>query len=246
MSSTSIKASEDVIYEDDYCKITDFGNGQAEYFDDRTNFYLPVDWANTIAEKLKAGKIDRANTLIAQAERKFYEDRRSGKEQKWVNTELNKDEADKMKYYLKKHGIYYEASLMDDSWIHFEVKATDDEIDEINRFIDSLDEIESSTDIECSSGTEIERLAHKLDQFHYNFDYWDYVDSFHSRQDGYLNALEGLSYPNTIRQIIGCIDDALFYIDKDETLYNDAIQLKSEISNLLRMNQGVAGSVRIK
>ena len=138
-SSTDIKASESVIYEDDSCKITDFGNGQAEYFDDRTNFYLPTDWANTIADKIKEGKIERANTLIAQAERKFYDSRREGKEQKWVRTELNKEDADQLKYYLKKHNIYYEPSLMDDGWIHFEVKATDEEVEEINKFLDSLD-----------------------------------------------------------------------------------------------------------
>ena len=138
-SSTDIKASESVIYEDDSCKITDFGNGQAEYFDDRTNFYLPTEWANKIADKIKEGKIERANTLIAQAERKFYENRREGKEQKWVRTELNKEDADQLKYYLKKHNIYYEPSLMDDGWIHFEVKATDEEVEEINKFLDSLD-----------------------------------------------------------------------------------------------------------
>ena len=138
-SSTDIKASESVIYEDDSCKITDFGNGQAEYFDDRTNFYLPTEWANKIADKIKEGKIERANTLIAQAERKFYDSRREGKEQKWVHTELNKEDADQLKYYLKKHNIYYEPSLMDDGWIHFEVKATDEEVEEINKFLDSLD-----------------------------------------------------------------------------------------------------------
>ena len=139
-SSTDIKASESVIYEDDSCKITDFGNGQAEYFDDRTNFYLPTEWANKIADKIKEGKIERANTLIAQAERKFYDSRREGKEQKWVRTELNKEDADQLKYYLKKHNIYYEPSLMDDGWIHFEVKATDEEVEEINKFLESLDE----------------------------------------------------------------------------------------------------------
>ena len=137
-SYTSIKASESIIYEDDYCRITDFGNGQAEYFDDRTNFYLPIDWANKIADTIKSGKTDRAANMIERAEKKFYEDKRAGKEQKWVRTELNKEDADQMKYYLKKKGIYYEASLMDDGWIHFEVKATDDEIEDINKFIDTL------------------------------------------------------------------------------------------------------------
>lgn len=137
-SSTSIKASESVLYEDDYCRITDFGNGQAEYFDDRTNFYLPVDWANKIADTIKSGKTDRAANMIERAEKKFYEDKRAGKEQKWVRTELNNEDADQMKYYLKKKGIYYEASLMDDGWIHFEVKATDDEIADLNKFIDTL------------------------------------------------------------------------------------------------------------
>jgi hypothetical protein len=126
------------IYEDANCRITDFGNGNAEYFDDRTNFYLPVDWANKIADTIKSGKIDRANKMIQSAERKFYENKRSGQEQKWVRTELNRQEADALKYYLKQHNIYYESSLMDDGWIHFEVKATDDEVADINKFIDTL------------------------------------------------------------------------------------------------------------
>ena len=55
----------------------------------------------------------------------------------FYNVELNKEDAEKLKTYLKENGIYFEPS----SWynlIHFEVKVDETELKKVNNFLETL------------------------------------------------------------------------------------------------------------
>ena len=56
---------------------------------------------------------------------------------KWYSVELNKDEAEKMKTYLKANGIYFEPSSCY-NLIHFEIKADEKEIKKVGDFLETL------------------------------------------------------------------------------------------------------------
>lgn len=55
----------------------------------------------------------------------------------FYNVELNKEDAEKLKAYLKDNGIYFEPSACY-NLVHFEVKADEMEIEKINRFLAEL------------------------------------------------------------------------------------------------------------
>lgn len=59
---------------------------------------------------------------------------------KWYNVELNRNDADKLKYLLKQEGIKYEASGGCESLIHFEIllNAGGKQFDKVNRFLETL------------------------------------------------------------------------------------------------------------
>ena len=56
---------------------------------------------------------------------------------KFYSVELNKDDAEKLKHYLKSSGIYYEPSSCY-NLIHFEVKADEAELKMVNEFLETL------------------------------------------------------------------------------------------------------------
>lgn len=55
----------------------------------------------------------------------------------WYNVELSKEDAEKLKAYLKDNGIYFEPSSCY-NLIHFEVKADEEELDKVNAFLSTL------------------------------------------------------------------------------------------------------------
>ena len=55
----------------------------------------------------------------------------------WYSVELNKEDAEKLRVYLKTEGIYYEPSSCY-NLIHFEVKADEAELNKINAFLKTL------------------------------------------------------------------------------------------------------------
>ena len=55
----------------------------------------------------------------------------------WYNVELNKDDAEKLKAYLKAEGIYFEPSSCY-NLIHFEVKVDEAELKKVNDFLETL------------------------------------------------------------------------------------------------------------
>lgn len=55
----------------------------------------------------------------------------------FYNVELNKDEAEKFKAYLKANGIYFEPSACY-NLIHFEVKMNKAELKMVNEFLENL------------------------------------------------------------------------------------------------------------
>lgn len=55
----------------------------------------------------------------------------------FYNVELNKDEAEKFKAYLKANGIYFEPSACY-NLIHFEVKMNKVELKMVNEFLENL------------------------------------------------------------------------------------------------------------
>ena len=55
----------------------------------------------------------------------------------FYNVELNKDDAEKLKEYLKAEGIYFEPSSCY-NLIHFEVKADEQEVEKVNKFLAEL------------------------------------------------------------------------------------------------------------
>jgi hypothetical protein len=67
----------------------------------------------------------------------------SNDSRKWVNTEVSKAEWNKLRKYLKEKGYKYEPSEAG-SMVHVEVQLNDAEIKEVNKFIDSLDDVDAS------------------------------------------------------------------------------------------------------
>lgn len=57
---------------------------------------------------------------------------------KYFNVELNKDDAEKLKVFLKEKGIYFEPSSCY-NLIHFEIKVNEEELKIVDEFLDSLD-----------------------------------------------------------------------------------------------------------
>lgn len=55
----------------------------------------------------------------------------------FYNVELNKDDAEKLKAYLKLNGIYFEPSSCY-NLIHFEVKVDEAEAEQVNKFLAEL------------------------------------------------------------------------------------------------------------
>lgn len=55
----------------------------------------------------------------------------------FYNVELNKDDAEKLKAYLKDNGIYFEPSSCY-NLIHFEVKVDEAEAEQVNKFLAEL------------------------------------------------------------------------------------------------------------
>ncbi len=55
----------------------------------------------------------------------------------FYNVELNKEDAEKLKAYLKGNGIYFEPSSCY-NLIHFEIKVDEAEIEKVNKFLAEL------------------------------------------------------------------------------------------------------------
>ena len=55
----------------------------------------------------------------------------------FYSAELNKDDAEKLKAYLKENGIYFEPSACY-NLIHFEIKANETELKQVNNFLETL------------------------------------------------------------------------------------------------------------
>lgn len=55
----------------------------------------------------------------------------------FYNVELNKDDAEKLKAYLKDNGIYFEPSSCY-NLIHFEIKVDEAEAEKVNKFLTEL------------------------------------------------------------------------------------------------------------
>ena len=55
----------------------------------------------------------------------------------WYSVELNKENAEKLKAFLKENGIYYEPSSCY-NLIHFEIKADEAEAEKVNAFLENL------------------------------------------------------------------------------------------------------------
>ena len=56
---------------------------------------------------------------------------------KYYNVELNKDDAEKLKEFLKLNGIYFEPSSCY-NLIHFEIEANEKEIKKVGDFLETL------------------------------------------------------------------------------------------------------------
>ena len=57
---------------------------------------------------------------------------------KYCNVELNKEDAEKLKVFLKRNGIYYEPSACY-NLIHFEIKVDEAEFKMVDDFLEALD-----------------------------------------------------------------------------------------------------------
>ena len=55
----------------------------------------------------------------------------------FYNAELNKEDAEKLKAYLKENGIYFEPSACY-NLIHFEIKVDEVELKKVNEFLKAL------------------------------------------------------------------------------------------------------------
>ena len=56
---------------------------------------------------------------------------------RFYNVELNEENAEKLKAYLKENGIYFEPSACY-NLIHFEIKADEAELEKVNKFLENL------------------------------------------------------------------------------------------------------------
>lgn len=56
---------------------------------------------------------------------------------RFYNAELNKEDAEKLKIYLKDNGIYFEPSACY-NLVHFEIKADETELKKVNDFMKTL------------------------------------------------------------------------------------------------------------
>lgn len=56
---------------------------------------------------------------------------------KFYSVELNKEDSETLKVFLKSNGIYFEPSACF-NLIHFEIKADKDELQKVNDFLDTL------------------------------------------------------------------------------------------------------------
>lgn len=56
---------------------------------------------------------------------------------RFYSVELSKDNAEKLKVYLKENGIYFEPSACY-NLIHFEIKADEMELEKVNSFLENL------------------------------------------------------------------------------------------------------------
>lgn len=56
---------------------------------------------------------------------------------RFYNVELNKEDAEKLKAYLKENGIYFEPSACY-NLIHFEIKVDEMELEKVNKFLAGL------------------------------------------------------------------------------------------------------------
>lgn len=56
---------------------------------------------------------------------------------KYCNVELNKEDAEKLKVFLKTNGIYYEPSSCY-NLIHFEIKVNETELKMVDDFLENL------------------------------------------------------------------------------------------------------------
>ena len=56
---------------------------------------------------------------------------------RFYNVELNKEDAEKLKVYLKDNGIYFEPSACY-NLIHFEIKVNEEELKKVNGFLEKL------------------------------------------------------------------------------------------------------------
>lgn len=55
----------------------------------------------------------------------------------FYNVELNTEQAEELKVYLKENGIYFEPSACY-NLIHFEVKMDNEELEKVNKFLEGL------------------------------------------------------------------------------------------------------------
>ena len=55
----------------------------------------------------------------------------------FYNVELNKEDAEKLKMYLKENEIYFEPSACY-NLIHFEIKVDEEEVKKVNAFLEKL------------------------------------------------------------------------------------------------------------
>lgn len=56
---------------------------------------------------------------------------------RFYNVELSKENAEKLKAYLKENGIYFEPSACY-NLVHFEIKADEMELEKVNKFLAEL------------------------------------------------------------------------------------------------------------
>ena len=56
---------------------------------------------------------------------------------RFYNAELNKENAEKLKAYLKENGIYFEPSACY-NLVHFEIKVDEAELEKVNKFLAEL------------------------------------------------------------------------------------------------------------
>ena len=56
---------------------------------------------------------------------------------RFYSVELNKEDAEKLKSYLKDNGIYFEPSACY-NLIHFEIKVNEEELKKVNGFLENL------------------------------------------------------------------------------------------------------------